>query len=1161
MTKEIDYQNRDQGYMEKLWSQRTGVTTTMCMEEFSTELNYALQTDKWIISQSLGQFQLVGLREKIRELNQASIAKTIGNAGLNLTTDAVVHAMVADFEERFSKASNGYETYPLVFMPNTLQADKSKHRVVVLDGAEFPYDVIYYEWMNGLNYQGKNAFSVVREKRIEIPGQGTSHQRPDFAVYINGIPFMFIEYKTEESGLKEAIADLENKSTYRKVPFYVATNGQECAVICNVEQFNVKDSTNANAYLWKTSNRLPENDHLTDIECFYHDILCQPENLYFYATQVTSLDHSRKIVKNGRVQQYQAVRNFHRHLEATRAKKVRTPSNLAVFHTQRSGKTVTMKFMAQLVLNHYNDLFQYIFIYAPDLQIKKVLSDEINATGSSSLVSIDIIGGDSKLTFEQVLNQMNANAKKPTVGVKRIIIVNMQQLKIKAATAYAGFNVLNIIDEGHHGQAGEFAEVRDEVLPNATNVLFTATPKETTYSRYIGVGQKDNGNVLDRFTFTQAKAADIVVNVLYLKPTTFIDAFKKSGKMGTFLDLAEEHLEEKFENDAQTFDALSNYADDPAFANSAKGRFAKGLMQKIHEDILPAKIEQIVDFQQEVKASLTHEGQVLFEPKAIVYTQDIAHARAYIDAVRALNGGVGNVYRGVRFALDYAALDEDASLLENDGIGVDSHGDAPTPIEIAFRQQEAGTRIDVLIAVNKYQKGYDLPELTTVFLDKTVQEPSLINQIYTRPATKRRHKTVGYSVDLTLGNINRRTFDASVKLYDENSEGSGQFITEQTIAEIQKAVVQALAILKVQLGLDATTFTKERILQAVLNPPTDAERQPRQAIFFKESKVLFKHIDRLKSPLYFKPQKVEISALYRAFVEFKDIYADTKHADHGKIAISLDSTLKEAYLTKHEIQVIIANVLGVMKEKSLATLLDFEYASASEMMSSGVDGGTLSELVDAQKKEERKADLLKAIKLTESFLEEKDKTLYELVKALLDKLSDDRTAVYSDEAQSAIIDLLARIKAHQAAFHMDLDSKYGGSAFVYYMADGLQRSFPLLDAVKMLPFYIHVGSQVNDVYKKTIHTLTPHLTVQEKIKECASKMVRNPSVKFQFTLTPFLMNDIGAWTPDIRRAFLMQLLPELKAQGYVYDQFKQLPLGGERLEEAITKVHKLQGHF
>ena len=144
-------------------------------------------------------------------------------------------------------------------------------------------------------------------------------------------------------------------------------------------------------------------------------------------------------------------------------------------------------------------------------------------------------------------------------------------------------------------------------------------------------------------------------------------------------------------------------------------------MQKIHEDILPAKIEQIVDFQKEIKASLTHKSQVLFEPKAIVYTQDIAHARAYINTVRALNGGGGNVYRDLRFALDYAALDEDTSLLENDGIGVDSKGDAPSPIEIAFRQQEAGKRIDVLIAVNKYQKGYDLPELTTVFLDKTVQ--------------------------------------------------------------------------------------------------------------------------------------------------------------------------------------------------------------------------------------------------------------------------------------------------------------------------------------------------------------------------------------------------------------------------------------------------------
>lgn len=1163
MSKEIEYQNRDQAFIEKLLAQRTGRSSPMYTEEFSNKHDDVLQSHPWIITKSLPTFKIAGLHEKMHGLNHASIAKRIGEAGSNLSVDTVVHAMIHDFQERFSNAANGYETYPLIFSPNTLQHDTTKQRIATVDGIDFPYDVIYYEWMNQLGYQGRNAFSIVREKRIPIAGQGTSHQRPDFAVYINGIPFMFIEYKTEDSGIKEAIADLENKSTYRKVPFYVACNGRDCAVICNIEQFNIKDSTSASAYLWKVHKHTPETEALTDVECFYHEVLCQPENLYFYATQITSLDHQRGIVKNGRIQQYTAVKNFHKHLIATRAQKTRAAANLAVFHTQRSGKTVTMKFIAQLVLNHYSDLFQYIFVYAPDLQIKTVLSNEINAAGGQSLVSIDIIGGDtSKLTFEQVLKQMQLDAQNTTLGVKRIFIVNMQQLKIKAAAVYPGFNVLNIIDEGHHGQAGELADVRTKALPNATNILFTATPKTDTYVHYLGMGDVAEDKILDRFTFTQAKAADIVVNVLYIKPNTFMDAFQKSGKIGQFLDLAETQLGEKFETEAQAYDAISSYADEPAFANSAKSRFAKGLMQKIHEDIVPAKIDQIVEFQQEVKRSLTHEGVVLFEPKAIVYTEDIAHARAYIDALRVLNGGTGNVYKGLRFALDYAALDEDTSLLENDGIGCGPIGkDTPSGIDIAFRNQGTGMRIDVLIAVNKYQKGYDLPELTTVFLDKTIREPSLINQIYTRPATKRRHKTIGYSIDLTLGRTNRSTFDSSVELYDEKGSGSEQFITEEAIKEIQKGAHTVIATLKVHLGLDSTTFTKERILQAVLNPALDSERQPKQAVFFKESKALFKHIKQLKSPLYFKAQRFEITALYHAFVEFKEIYANANHLDHAKIKINLDNSLGDVYLTKEEIKSIIDSVLGVMQEKSLATLLEFKYSAATALMTEGATEGVLSDWAVAQKKEERKADLLKAVKLAEAFLEEKDKTLYELVKELMDKLGDDRNRVYDDSIQEDIVNLLKQVQAHQAAFKAEIASKYQDSAFIYYMVTGLQKEFPLLDAVKMLPLYIHVGARIDVGYIRTCRHTARHLSVQEQIKACAKAMVCDTGIDFQFTLTSLLMDYVKTWEQDNKRIFWADLKHDLKAAEYTFESFKNLQLGGPFLEDVITNVHRLQGHF
>ena len=43
MSKEIDYQNKAQNYIEQLISQRTGITTSMYTEEFDTTYNYALQ--------------------------------------------------------------------------------------------------------------------------------------------------------------------------------------------------------------------------------------------------------------------------------------------------------------------------------------------------------------------------------------------------------------------------------------------------------------------------------------------------------------------------------------------------------------------------------------------------------------------------------------------------------------------------------------------------------------------------------------------------------------------------------------------------------------------------------------------------------------------------------------------------------------------------------------------------------------------------------------------------------------------------------------------------------------------------------------------------------------------------------------------------------------
>ena len=132
---------------------------------------------------------------------------------------------------------------------------------------------------------------------------------------------------------------------------------------------------------------------------------------------------------------------------------------------------------------------------------------------------------------------------------------------------------------------------------------------------------------------------------------------------------------------------------------------------------------------------------------------------------------------------------------------------------------------------------------------------------------------------------------------------------------------------------------------------------------------------------------------------------------------------------------------------------------------------------------------------------------------------------------------------------------------MYYVVDELQRTYPLLDAVTMFPAYLYVAGQIHDVYRKTISTLTYHLTVQEKIKECAHKMANNSTVKFTFQLGALLVKYVESLEPEQRKAFWSKLLVDLQAQGCAYEQFKQFSLDGEFLEEVITKVHKLQGHF
>lgn len=138
-----------------------------------------------------------------------------------------------------------------------------------------------------------------------------------------------------------------------------------------------------------------------------------------------------------------------------------------------------------------------------------------------------------------------------------------------------------------------------------------------------------------------------------------------------------------------------------------------------------------------------------------------------------------NVYNGVRFGFDSS---------EEENIDNRFNGDLEGKIDITslfevepLENKKIKNPCDVLILVRKKLMGYDNKNLTTVFLDKDIDEKNIkeMLQLATRGTTKRIGKNIGYIRDITLGERNIKTFKKAFAIYDE-IDGVKEFLFNES---------------------------------------------------------------------------------------------------------------------------------------------------------------------------------------------------------------------------------------------------------------------------------------------------------------------------------------------------------------------------------------------
>ena len=322
---------------------------------------------------------------------------------------------------------------------------------------------------------GNNHFLAIKE--LKIHGD-LYRRRTDIVGFVNGIPLLFVELKKTTVDVQDAYTN--NYTDYLDtIPhlfyynaFLILSNGVESKVGTLGSKYEF-------FHEWK---RLDETEQgSVALETMLRGI-CKKENFLDLLENFILFDHSggRTAKILARNHQYLGVNEAVKAYEARKLKDGR----LGVFwHTQGSGKSYSMVFLAQKIRRK--------FAGSPTIV---VLTDreELNKQISDTFENCGLLGKTKARQFiassgEDLIQKLNGNPSFIFTLIQKFNKSNPQPI-------YPDHDILILSDEAHRSQYGIFADNMMALLPTASRIGFTGTPllssdniTERTFGGYISV--------------------------------------------------------------------------------------------------------------------------------------------------------------------------------------------------------------------------------------------------------------------------------------------------------------------------------------------------------------------------------------------------------------------------------------------------------------------------------------------------------------------------------------------------------------------------------------------------------------------------------------------------------------------------------------------------
>lgn len=614
----------------------------------------------------------------------------------------------------------------------------------------------------------KNSFIAINQFRINTPGATKKFIIPDIVCFVNGLPLIVIECKDKDKAepMSEAFDQIQSYENNNQEYSTYGNFKEGCEELFYTNLFNVlthgteaKFGTLYSDFEFFNNWRdiFPEEYRTVETEdggvyqevmirgMFNHEILIDLFKNFCLFMELKNGDQVKVIA---RYNQYRAVGKMVQKLKTGKTWQERSG---VIWHTQGSGKTLTMVFLVKKMRAEFELKDYKILMIVDRLDLEEQLYENAVLTGEkvSDISTLEKSGNKTKNDeYLVALEGDNANLNLLMIHKFRgdkedstdFLIKNGYIPKVEIFPEInPSERILILIDEAHRTQGGDMNTNLFLAFPNATRIGFTGTPliteknKITTSERFC----QNKDAFIDTYKMNDAVKDHATVDIKYKaieafavikEKEQFDEDFEKIFK--AYSEAARQEIQKRYGGMKQYLaskerieliadDIMKHYVSE-ILPNGFKAMIVTSSIEAavrykyVIESLIPKYIKEEENKDEEERDELLLKRLKILKARAVV-SQEEQNELPEIRMAR-IEGQPKSVREN--FCKDFDVNDP----------------------------QKADTGIGFLCVCDRLLTGFDAPIAQVLYMDKPLAEQNLMQAIARVNRTKR-NKTHGLVVD------------------------------------------------------------------------------------------------------------------------------------------------------------------------------------------------------------------------------------------------------------------------------------------------------------------------------------------------------------------------------------------------------------------------------